>query len=271
MVRQRQVLTTAGAEVHFDNPKIKYIMNRIKWILPILAAVLLAPGCFFDFDDDDDNFLSCVNGRGQVVTETFTLPAFDAIQLNMAAEVFISQGSQQEVSIEAQKNIIDRIRLTVREREWKIEPDRCLRDFSDVRIFITVPDIRKIELNGSGRVFGENTFHIDDIELGLPGSGTIDLALNCDDINARISGSGTIALEGNADELDFTLSGSGRLKAFGLTLREADVLISGSGNAEVRVTNRLSVRISGSGDVLYRGNPSLNVNITGSGRVIDSN
>ncbi len=245
-------------------------MKKTKWILPVFAAVLLAPGCFFDFDDDD-NFLSCVNGSGPIVTETFNLPVFDAIKLNMAAEVFITQGSQQEVTIEAQRNIIDRIRLTVRDRVWDIEPDRCLRDFSDVRIFITMPDIRKLELNGSGRIFGENTFTVNDIELRLPGSGAIDLALNCDDIDATLSGSGTIALEGNGDELDFVLSGSGKLKAFGMTLREADILISGSGNAEVRVTNQLSARITGSGDVLYRGNPTLNVNITGSGRVIDAN
>lgn len=245
-------------------------MKKIKWIIPALAVAVLAPGCFFNFDDDD-NFLSCVNGRGPIVTESFTLPAFDVIHLNMPAEVFLRQGAEQEVTIEAQENIMDRIRLTVRDREWKIESDRCLRDFSDIRIFITVPDVRKLVLNSSGRIFGENTFDIDDIELRLAGSGDIDLALNCDDVDATLSGSGAIALEGAGDELDFVLSGSGRLKAFGFTVREADILISGSGNAEVRVDDQLSVRITGSGDVLYRGNPALNVNITGSGRVIDSN
>lgn len=243
-------------------------MQKIKWIFAALVVAALAPGCFID---DDDNFLSCVNGRGQIVTEVFTLPAFDAVELNMSAEVFIRQGPVQEVEIEAQENILDRIKLTVRNRVWEIEPDRCLRDFSDVRIFITVPDITRLEVNSSGRIFGENTFNVNDIELRLSGSGNMDLALNCDDVDAVLSGSGAIALEGTGDELDFTLSGSGKLKAFGMTVREADILISGSGDAEVRATENLTVRITGSGDVFYRGNPSLNVNITGSGRVVDAN
>ncbi len=246
-------------------------MKKMQWLVGALAITVLASGCFFDFDDDDDDFLSCVNGRGGVVSQNFTLPAFDAIQLNMDAEVIITQGTQQSVTIEAQQNIIDRVRLTVREREWRIESDRCLRDFSDVRIFITMPNIRKLTLNSSGRIFGDNNFNVDDIELRLPGSGTIDLGLNCDDVNATISGSGTMALEGTGDELDLLISGSGRLKAFGLTMREADITISGSGSAEVRANSLLNVRITGSGDVLYRGNPSLSVNITGSGRVIDAN
>jgi hypothetical protein len=78
-------------------------------------------------------------------------------------------------------------------------------------------------------------------------------------------------LEGTGDELDFNLSGSGELKAFGMQMNEADVVISGSGDAEVRVVNRLSARISGSGNVLFRGNPVVNSTITGSGRVIDAN
>jgi hypothetical protein len=245
-------------------------MKNFKWILGVLAVTVLAPGCFFDFDEDDD-FLSCVNGRGSIVNESFDLPAFDAIVLDMNAEVFIQQGPQQEVTIEGQQNIIDRIRLTVRDGEWVIEPDRCLRDFSDVRIFITVQDVRRLELSSSGRIFGENTFNIDDIELRLSGSGSIDLGLNCDDVTATLPGSGTIALEGTGDELDFNLSGSGELKAFGMQMNEADVVISGSGDAEVRVVNRLSARISGSGNVLFRGNPVVNSTITGSGRVIDAN
>lgn len=245
-------------------------MKNFKWILGILAIVVLSPGCLFDFDDDDD-LLSCVNGRGGIVSESFTLPAFDAVVLDMDAEVIIQQGTQQEVSIEAQKNIMDRIRLTVRDREWVIKPDRCLRDFSDVRIFITLPNIRRLEVSSSGRIFGENTFNIDDMELRLSGSGSIDLGLNCDDVTATLPGSGTIALEGIGDELDVNLSGSGKLKAFGLRMNEADVVVSGSGDAEVRVVNRLSARITGSGNVLFRGNPTVNSTITGSGRVIDAN
>lgn len=243
-------------------------MQTIKWIFAALVAVLLTPGCFID---DDDNFLSCTNGRGAIVSEVFTLPAFDAVELNMRAEVFIRQGPVQEVEIEAQQNIMDRIKLTVSNRVWKIEPERCLRDFSDVRIFITVPDVTRLEVNSSGRIFSENTLNVEDIAVRLSGSGSIDLALNCDDVDAVLSGSGTIALEGTGDELDFNLSGSGRLRAFGMTVREADIRISGSGNAEVRATEKLSVRITGSGDVFYRGNPALNVTITGSGRVVDAN
>ena len=54
-------------------------------------------------------------------------------------------------------------------------------------------------------------------------------------------------------------------------LEKADVTISGSGDAEVTVSDDLDVKITGSGDVYYKGNPDLDVNITGSGEVINAN
>ena len=53
--------------------------------------------------------------------------------------------------------------------------------------------------------------------------------------------------------------------------RVADITISGSGSAEVNVSEQLDIKISGSGDVYYRGNPSINIDISGSGDVKDAN
>jgi hypothetical protein len=51
-------------------------------------------------------------------------------------------------------------------------------------------------------------------------------------------------------------------------VKEADVEITGSGDAHLQVANLLKARISGSGEVYYKGNPQLDTKITGSGKVI---
>lgn len=248
-------------------------MKKIQiWLLALAGAAMLTttPGCFIDVDDDE-NVFGCLIGSGPIVTEELDLPAFNGVELSISAQVFIRQGNEQSVTVEGKQNLIDELERDVRNGIWDIEFDRCVTNMDEMKIFITVPDLTSLKISGSGDIVSENTFVIGDIDLNISGSGTIDLGLEADDINARISGSGKINMEGIGDQLDLDVSGSGDLTAFGLTLRTADITISGSGDAEVFVTDTLLVRISGSGDVFYKGNPSVDVSISGSGRVVDSN
>ncbi|NUQ24329.1 MAG: DUF2807 domain-containing protein [Saprospiraceae bacterium] len=248
-------------------------MKRIQWLFLALISVFaltLSPGCFIDFDDDE-NIFGCINGSGPIVSETITVPDFTGIDVRMSARVFVRQGDDFEVTVEGKQNIIDELERDVHNGVWKIEIDRCVRDVGDLTIFITMPDITSLKMSGSGDIVSENTLLVDDIEIEISGSGDIDLSLEADEINSRISGSGDLIFEGLADELDLAITGSGDLRAFGLTLRTADINISGSGDAEVFVNELLIVRISGSGDVFFKGDPILDVTITGSGRVVDAN
>lgn len=249
-------------------------MNTIKKILFVFigaATLIYTPGCFIDIDDDGD-FFRCIDADGPIISEEINMASFRGIDFRIAGEVYLRQGDVQEVIVEAPRELIDEMEFEVQNGIWQIETDRCMRyNGRDLRIFITIPDLDYVKLSGSGDIISENTFVIRDLELNLSGSGLIDLGIEADDVAALISGSGDVVLEGTADDLNFTISGSGDIMAFNLFANTADVLISGSGDAEVNVGTTLDVRISGSGDVFYRGNPDVDTIITGSGRVIDAN
>lgn len=242
-------------------------MYRKLFLPAMLGVIVLTPACFLD----DEDLLGCVNGDGPIISETLNIGEFEGIQLEMDAEVYITQGPDFDVTVEGKENIIDELERDIRSGIWRIETDDCVRDVDELRIYITLPRIRSIGISGSGSIRGENVFLVDDIDLTISGSGQLDLGLEADDIDVRISGSGDLELEGLADELDARISGSGDINAFRLRVREADVQISGSGDTEITVTDYLRARISGSGDILYKGNPALDVSVSGSGEVRDVN
>ncbi len=249
-------------------------MNTIKKILILCisaSALIFSPGCFIDFDDDDD-FFGCVKADGAIVNEVINMASFDAIDLKIAGKVYIRQGNEQRVEIEAPRRLIDEMEFDVRNGEWEIETDRCVRyDSRDLKIFITLPNFTSVAISGSGDIISENTLVIGDLNLRISGSGNIDLAVDADDINTLISGSGDVFLEGSADVLDLIISGSGDFRGFNLLANAAKILISGSGDVEVNVDDTLDVRITGSGDVRYKGTPAINTQISGSGKVINAN
>ncbi|MGH1436124.1 MAG: head GIN domain-containing protein [Lewinella sp.] len=248
------------------------MMNNLKFIFVLVCTgSLFLSGCFVDINDDDGLF-GCMDADGPISTIDLNLPDFSGISLAMDARVEITQGPEQSVTVEGKSDIFDELDLDISSSGiWTIRTEDCVRDVDNLIFYITVPDLNEIKISGSGKIISTNTFVVGDIELRISGSGEINMALEADDIEVDISGSGEVYLEGLADELSLDVTGSGDLEAFDIAVREGNIKISGSGDAEVRVEDRLDVRITGSGDVYYKGQPLLDVSITGSGEVIDAN
>jgi len=188
----------------------------------------------------------------------------------MSADVYLSQGDQQSVEVEADKAAMEFIEteingntLVVRNREghW--------RNLGRIKIYITMPDITEIELSGSGSVMSQTPIRAAALKIGLSGSGNVKItSLQSSSLFANITGSGDIYLSGENDQanMDATITGSGSIKAEELRVANATVHITGSGSARVNVMKELETNITGSGSVQYRGNPMINAHSTGSGR-----
>ncbi|MCR9287825.1 MAG: DUF2807 domain-containing protein [Bacteroidetes bacterium] len=221
--------------------------------------------------DGDGFFGDCTNGEGSVVTQTLNIEHFNGIELDISDNVHIRQGSEQFVEVTGHVNIIEKLKTDVNNNIWKIDLENGCYNNYELEIFITLPKVRGIKIDGSGDVFGENLFTGEEIDLEIDGSGNLIAALDYDKIKGDIDGSGDISLKGQAQNLDFRIDGSGNLSAFDLTVDHADVRIDGSGDISITVLNTLNVTINGSGDVRYKGNPFLEVDIDGSGDVSDAN
>lgn len=213
---------------------------------------------------------SSVQLSGQTAKITRNVPAFKSVSLSISADVLISQGSQQKVEIEADKNVIDIIETDVRGDDLVIKTeDFFWHNIGKVMIYITVPELDGLQVSGSGDIVAQTPIVTEEIQLNISGSGSIQIEeLESQDVNATITGSGDIRLAGNitASNLKTVITGSGDFRAENFAVRNAKVNITGSGTARIYVTNELETNITGSGDVHYLGNPLIDANSTGSGR-----
>ncbi len=211
-------------------------------------------------------FGSGINGEGPVVEKTLNINNFDAVSLSMSANVYLMQGKDFEVKVSGQKNIIDNLKTQVVDREWKIGFEQNVRRYEKLEIHITMPDLRKVHISGSGNISSRNAFSgLENVSISISGSGDINMDLEAKSLDCRISGSGDINLRGMSETLELKISGSGDIQAEDLRTKSANIAVSGSGNCSVNAEDELDVRISGSGDVKYTGRPRVNTRISGSG------
>lgn len=219
-------------------------------------------------------FNSCtkVIGEGPIVSETRIVRDFSEIDFGVPGELIYVNSNENEIEIEAQRNIIDVIETYVSGGELKVRvrDGKNIRSSEEIRVIVRSANINSLAVSGSGTLTTDDVFDPSDATLRVSGSGKIRIShIASDNLDARISGSGSIHVQnGTADTEIVNISGSGEVNLLPVEARRASTQTSGSGNIRLRVTDELDVRISGSGDVYYEGNPVVDVKVSGSGRVV---
>ncbi len=223
------------------------------------SAIILFLVTSCDFD--------CIEGHGDVKSQTRTMKPFKKISLGVDAKVILVKDSVQSVRIEAQSNLLDAIDTEVSGDCLNIDTEGCISTHKPIVIYVSMTDLEGVEVNGSGTIESQSNFPAEDVELKINGSGTMTLELSAKTIDAVINGSGDVNLKGSTREFKGEIAGSGNLNTDKMPADESKVEIHGSGNAYVFAIRKLDVDVAGSGNVYYKGTPDISTNISGSGRL----
>jgi hypothetical protein len=208
------------------------------------------------------------SGNGNVIRQDRKVATFNGIDVSGAFDIFLTQGSVQSVTVEADENLQKYIRTEVEGRKLVIEEKNPISHSSSLKVHITVTDLKTVELSGAVDATTEGT--LSQPELKIETSGATDSKFNLDVQKLAVSSSGGSKLKfgGNAGITSMEISGAADIFAYELLTDNFDLTISGAGKAQINVKKELSVDISGAGSVRYKGNPAkVSENVSGSGSV----
>lgn len=191
------------------------------------------------------------------------LDYFNKVESGGSFNVFIKQGDQEKVVIEAESGPIDKIITEIDDNTLKIKTEDGnwwsfdSYDFKGVNIYITFTELHSISGSGSGNVRLESAIRGDDISIRSSGSGSVyceSTLVAGDDLSIVNSGSGEIKIMdaiSASDETSITNSGSGDIEIYALTADELSINNSGSGGVQIEggKTDSQSIRLSGSGNM----------------------
>lgn len=208
--------------------------------------------------------------------ENRNVGTFSSINLSISADVFLSQGNKNELIIEADKDVLEKIITEVNDNTLDIEFEKWYnhRGNSEINIYITTKNIEKLTISGSGDIITKTPVNASDLGLVVTGSGSIIIDnLNTQDVKSIISGSGDIQIKGNskAKSIDAVITGSGDIDFYQIEFESAELTITGSGTIMAKVLNELEASVTGSGKIYYKGKPIINADITGSGKIVNDN
>lgn len=208
--------------------------------------------------------------------ETRKVEDFNQISLSIPANLYLTQGAENEVIIEAGEDILEKIETEVDGSKLYIKFEKWYnyKGLESINVYITAKEIEGLALAGSGDIIARSAIKTEGIDFNVSGSGTILINdLTTKEVTAMITGSGDIKIQGKneAKEVDVTVTGSGDFESKNIEFYEAELTITGSGSIYTFVTGELEAVITGSGKIYYKGQPLVNANITGSGKIKSDN
>ncbi|MCK4461718.1 MAG: DUF2807 domain-containing protein [candidate division Zixibacteria bacterium] len=223
-------------------------MHRIlKNSVPTAALLVLLATTSASADWFGLNFRS-IKGSGDLITEEREVKPFRRIESNGAADIYVTVGKELSVKVTFDDNLIDLIETKTRGKTLKIGNRENYRSRHGCKIEITVPELERVYLRGSGDISVQR--------------------LEAEFFEFKLSGSGSLVAEGTTNELEVRLSGSGDIDTRDLIAREAYVSLSGSGEIKIHAEESFDGSLSGSGDIAIYGNPpDFSKSVSGSGSI----
>jgi hypothetical protein len=229
---------------------------------PILYSTIFILSSLMLFSSCDEMI-----GSGRIVKESREVRSFDAIEASGAFRIYLSQGNNESLVIEADDNLMQYIETSVRGGKLYLDTRGVGLRSATLRAHITVVDIENIKASGAVKITGETPIEFKRLKIGASGAADIDMEVYGDNMELKVSGAGKTYLTGEVDKMSINLSGASKLSAETLYTKFMDIEISGAGSANVNVDEVLDAKISGAGNVRYIGEPKVRSKVSGAGNV----
>lgn len=215
-----------------------------------------------------------IKGNGQVKKEDRSVSAFTSLASEGSMNVQITYGSSENITIEADENLLPYIETSVAGNKLTIKTKKNvnIKSAKTMTVYVSMKEINSLQLSGSGDIKGSGAFTGNGkTDISLSGSGNLTLEFSkFKDLGLSVSGSGNMTLKGDAaNSIDAKINGSGNIDCMNVSSKDVDAKLSGSGNIKVYANNSIDAKISGSGNVYYKGDAqNINSKVVGSGKVL---
>ena len=219
-------------------------------VATILSLVLFS--CNFDI-----NFTG-VKGNGNVQLENRTPnQSFNAIKASQGLDVYLTQGSEESIVIEADENLHNLIKTEVRDNELRIYAEKNIGHASSKKIIVTYKDLSKITSTSGSDVLSTNTITTDYLELDSSSGSDMRLDINTQTLSCHSSSGSDLKLSGSTEKLIAKATSGSDIKAGGLISQSSHVTANSGADITVNTEKEITADANSGGDIKYYGNPPI--------------
>ena len=233
-------------------------MKHLKVLLLALLLVVIAASCTFA-------------QKRELTNKTFPIESFTSVKFEAVANIIFTQSNKVSVSVEGDKEMVDKLRITEENGILKIVHDNKYRakNKKNLTIYISSPSIDEINIDGVGNWTMKGRVKAESLKIDFEGVGNLEaLELESNNIKVTYEGVGNLVLGGTTDYLEMKSEGVGTINTQKLIAKKAVVRSSGVGSVKLFASESIDLTNNGVGSITYFGNPKVKTfNNSGVGKI----
>ncbi|MEZ4796717.1 MAG: head GIN domain-containing protein [Flavobacteriaceae bacterium] len=226
-------------------------MTTISKFITALIMSLLLVSCQFNGD-----FGFGVRGNGNVETvERSINDDFNEINVSRGMDVYLTQGDNVSLLVEADENLHDIIITEVKNGVLHITTDENIAFSKSKKVMLTFKDISKIKATSGSDVFSTNTIVSDNLELTTTSGSDMELDINVQVADCRSTSGSDLRVSGTTNKLYAEATSGSDIKAGNLKAKVSEARATSGADITVNTSDELYAKATSGGDIKYYGNP----------------
>jgi len=242
-----------------------------KAIVAVLVVVLLTSGLLVGCG-------GILTGSGELKTQEYDFSDFNKVEISSAFEFEINQSSSYSISVTADDNVIEHVRVSKDGQTLRIGLGTIPRlGPVTLEATVTMPKLRGLDLSGATRGTVSGFSSTENLDIEVSGASSLDLVgmstgdvrfdisgasrvtsdITTGDAEFDVSGASTVQFEGSANDMVAKVEGASRFNLGGFTVNNANVSLSGASDGTVNLSGKLDADLSGASKLSYIGEPTM--------------
>lgn len=208
-------------------------------------------------------------GNGNVIREQRLAEIdFDKISSSAGTDVYITQGTINEIIVETDENLLAYIETKISEGELSITTSQRMGRATKRKVYVTFKDVKAIRASSGSEINGQSIIKSEDLNLSASSGADMNVEVLCRDLTVKVSSGSEIKLKGKASSFSGSASSGSEISGEKLQVLSAIAQASSGADIKITVKENLDAKASSGGSIRYMGEPQIvNSNKSSSGSV----
>lgn len=238
-------------------------MKTLARIAILVLAALFISSCNFNA-----TFGPGEMGNGELTQESRKAnETFTEVVASEGIDVYLTQAATQEITVEADENIIDLIGTDIKDGRLRIHAIENIGRATK-KVYVSLPEITALKSSSGADLIAKTPLEVDQLKLNASSGSDLELfQVQADGIEADASSGANIEIAGTANELDADSSSGANIKAKNLLTKNCTADASSGAGISVNVSESLVADANSGADIRYKGDPEVQKNKSVSGSI----
>lgn len=224
-------------------------MKTLKILLAIVAVTSLS-SCHFDLR------FGQVNGNGNVITEERAVGNFKAVHASEGMDVYITEGTENKVVVEADENLMEIIETYVEGNTLRIGTEKSIGHSKSKKVHVTYTQLEALDASSGADLFSNSVVTSEVLSLETSSGADMEVEIMANEVYMNSSSGSDLKVSGKARHVVADASSGSDIKARQLETISCKADASSGASVSVTVKDVIDAQASSGGDVRYYGNPS---------------